>query len=383
VDTSRFKQNRPSGPLTTVPSTTDGYVYQNQFVDWMAHAVPGAKVLYSLDNEPNDWYQTHPEVHPKHLTYAELTNDHIRFAAMIKNTYAALGKPAPLVTAPALDGWQGQEDPDNNDGSSADYQTYGRFVDYWLKRMKSADASAGHRIVDVLDLHWYPQVVPDVYNLTHTSSVVATREQAPRSLWDATYKENSWITNDVLLAPIKLIPRVKAEIAQYDPGIGLGISEWNYGGGQDISGGVTDADTLGIFGKYGLKTATYWPDFEPHEDWAFGAFQVFRNYDGHGAAFGDTSVSATDSDTAYTSVYASEDSKNANRMVIVAINKNTAATSTSIKVSNFAAVGHAAVYRLTSASPHPLAAGTITATGANTFSYTMPAQSVSVLVPGP
>jgi hypothetical protein len=75
----------------------------------------------------NDWPSTHPEVHPAHPTYAEIVADDVAFKKMIKTTYVKLGLAAPLVTGPVLDGFQGQEDPTNNDGSSADIATYGRF----------------------------------------------------------------------------------------------------------------------------------------------------------------------------------------------------------------------------------------------------------------
>jgi O-glycosyl hydrolase len=87
-----------------------------------------------------------------------------------------------------------------------------------------------------------------------------------------------------------------------------------------------------------------------------------------------------------TSVYASIDKSAPGHVVIVAINKNAKATSTNVVMSGTTA-GHAAVYTLTSDSALPQAAAGLTATttttGGATFSYVMPAQSVSVLVPSP
>ena len=62
--TTRFKPEAPTGPLTTTPDPKASTVYQNQFVDWLMHATPKAKVLYELDNEPDLWPSTHAEVHP-------------------------------------------------------------------------------------------------------------------------------------------------------------------------------------------------------------------------------------------------------------------------------------------------------------------------------
>lgn len=374
---TRFRHNHSSGgPLSATPNLADAEVYQNQFVHWLTQAHPSADVRYELDNEPNDWNSTHAEINSTNLTYSQLVARNLEFAAAIKAV-----APTANVGGPVLDGWQGQEDPVNSDGSSVDYQAYGRFLDYYLRQLKTADAAAGHRIIDTLDLHWYPQVTPSLFNTDHSPAVVAAREQAPRSLWDPNYVENSWITAySTGGQAIRLLPRVQGEIASLNPGLGLAISEWNYGGGQDISGGIATADTLGIFGRHGVSSATFWPEFSPNEDWSYGAFAAFRNYDGHGATFGDTAVQVNDSDPVNTSAYASIDSTNPGHTVIVVINKNLSAQPTTIQI-NGSAAGAAAVYALTSASSMPQPANGLSATTPGSFAYTMPAQSVSIIVP--
>ena len=373
---TRFKQNRASGgPLSTTPNTADGFVYQNQFAYRMRNVHPAADLYFQLDNEPNDWATTHAEIFGANFTYQELVDRNLEYASAIK---AAV--PSARVSGPSLDGWQGQEDAVNSDGSSADYQAHGRFLDFYLQRMHAADELAGHRIVDTLDLHWYPQVTPGLFNTGHSPAQVAAREQAPRSLWDPTYVEDSWITQSNGGVPIRLLPRVQQEIATHNPGMGLAISEWNYGGGQDISGGIATADTLGIFGREGVSAATLWPQFSPDEEWTYGAFALFRNYDGAGSAFGDVGVHVSNSDTANTSAYAAKDSTNPDRVTIVAINKNNTATPTTIQLSGRADQS-AVVYTLTSGSSIPQLAAPLAATSPGAFAYAMPAQSVSMIIP--
>ena len=86
--------------------------------------------------------------------------------------------------------------------------------------------------------------------------MVAARLQAPRSLWDATYKEHSWITEDWLNGPVNLLPSLKTRIAHAYPGTKLAFTEYNYGAGHHISGGIAQADVLGIFGRDGVFAAT-------------------------------------------------------------------------------------------------------------------------------
>ena len=82
--------------------------------------------------------------------------------------------------------------------------------------------------------------------------------QAPRSLWDPTYVEKSWITKQSTHGPIRLLPRLQEKIDKHYPGTRLAITEYNYGGGADISGAIAQADVLGIFGREGVFAAALW-----------------------------------------------------------------------------------------------------------------------------
>ena len=106
---------------------------------------------------------------------------------------------------------------------------------------------------------------------------------------------------------------------------------------------------------------------------------MYRNYDGHNGSFGDTSVFAKTSNAADTSVYASLDSSNAKRMVIVAINKTASPVTANVRLSHAPAFDHVHVYQLTGASPTPKAKGSIALSNPAQFSYSMPAYSVSTL----
>jgi hypothetical protein len=374
-----FKVNAPSknAAFTLTPNPTDGKVYQDEFVNWVKQTQTGANVIFQLDNEPDLWSSTHPEVHPNPVSYDELVFRDVAYAKAIKKVW-----PGVKVIGPANYGYWGMVTLQN----APDSGTYGNFLDYYLTQMQAASTSAGERLVDDVDVHWYPEATGGGNRITDQASgdsaaEQAAREQAPRSLWDPTYVEDSWITNDVLHGPISLIPWIQGKIANDDPGTGLSISEWDYGGGNEISGAIADADVLGIFGQQGLDAAAYWPLFS-NETFSMAAFEAFRNYDGNGACFGDTSVLASSSDVATSTVYASMDSANHNHVVIVAINKATTAKKAAIKITAETTFSSAKVYTVTSAQAAPVAAAGITTSARNAFLYTMPAQSISVIVPG-
>ena len=122
--------------------------------------------------------------------------------------------------------------------------------------------------------------------------------------------------------------------------------------GSPISGGIATADVLGIFGRYGVHAAALWP-LNANESYSYGAFAVYRNYNGHGAGFGDTEVRASTSAPGETSVYGSIDRADPSHVVIVVINKNLGADLATLKVVGGPSFKRAAVYTLTSAGSTP------------------------------
>jgi hypothetical protein len=375
---TRFKIDEPTDPdpLSTTPDKTDDYVYQNQFVYWLQHAAPTAQIMFSLDNEPDLWDSTHAEIHPSATTYAELWSKDLEYATAVKGVW-----PSAPVTGPVSYGWEGYETLQNAPDSAKD----GNFLDWWLHQVHVADAAAGYDVINDLDLHWYPEATdPSGTRITGTDTTpaeVVAREQAPRSLWDKSYVEDSWITEDSLNGKgIDLIPRLDGQIAAHNSGMNLDFTEWNYGGGQDISGGIATADVLGIFGRYGVHAAAMWP-LNANESYTYGAFEMYRNYDGKGGSFGDTEVKATTTNEVETSVYASIDESDPDHVVLVAINKSLAPMTATIDLDSSASFGAAKTYTLTSAAATPEPGAGLEPIGSDVYTYTMPAQSVSVIVP--
>ena len=141
------------------------------------------------------------------------------------------------------------------------------------------------RLVDDLDLHWYPEATGGGVRITGTdtsAAVVAAREQAPRSLWDPTYVESSWISNDYGYGAIRLIPRMQGPHRRPLPGHRPRLHRVELRRAAATSAARSPAaDVLGIFGREGVDLATYWP-LQSDESFAYGAFAAFRNYDGAG-----------------------------------------------------------------------------------------------------
>jgi hypothetical protein len=364
------------------PITTDAVVYEDELVAWIESQFPAARtdpertIFYSLDNEPDAWASTHKEVQKTPLTYAELTKKNAEMATMIKRV-----APGAAVFGFVSYGFNGyvnlQSAPDAN----------GRdFTEYYLDQMKAAEtANGGVRVVDALDLHYYPEATGDGQRITlnqtatQSAGLVGARLQAPRSLWDASYVETSWITSYLNNKGLALIPRMTAKIAQHYPGTRLAFSEYDFGGGDHVSGGIAQADALGIFGRDGVFAAMHWPLDANHLSFTYGGFAMFRNYDGKSSAFGDVSVSAQTSDAARTSVYASTDAKVPGRMVLVALNKTSGPLKASVKITFGSKLTRASAYELTGASSTPRAVATPPTPTCQAFVVTLPAMSVTTI----
>jgi len=305
------------------PDKSDDHVYMDEFINYMVNRYGDASSengvrWYSLDNEPGLWSHTHPRIHAAPVGVVELVERSIELALAVKAV-----DPNAKIVGPALYGFGAYE----NLQGAPDWQSekIGRwFIDYFLDKMRQAEQDYGKRLLDVLDVHWYPEAMGDnrivFSDSPGTEKDILARLQAPRSLWDATYIENSWIgewKSDFL----PIIPNIQASIDQYYPGTQLGITEYNYGGANSISGGIAQADVLGIFGTNEIHLASLWKMQEANR-FVSWAFDLYRNYDGQGSSFGNTSVQTNHEEAESFSVYASIHDQSDEQLHLMAINKN-------------------------------------------------------------
>ena len=399
-DASHFKPVAPKkgSAFTTNPSASAPTVYMDEFV-WaldqyysgkaiFGSAPVGKPVFLQLDNEPELWNQTHLEIQgPNPIVAGPFITKSTTLAQALKAQF-----PTATVFGPSHYGFQGIFDWNSDPTISATPTGNDWFADQYIAAVKSASATAGHQLVDVYDFHWYPEATDSsgtrityLIGPTLTADQVQAIVQSPRSLWDTTYIENSWIPGVLGGAPIYILGRLKAKIAAAGSPMGLSITEYNNGGSGHIAGTIAQADNLGIFGVQGLFAATFW-ELYTTEPYTLGGFTAFRNFDGKGSNFGDTSVQAVSSAIANVSAYVSTDSTRAGRVVIVAINRSTTAQGTTIAGQTLSGTAH--LYQITAASAatqvaastpiQPVSAGTQPASG-STLTVTLPALSVTTI----
>ncbi|HTY21322.1 MAG TPA: glycoside hydrolase family 44 protein, partial [Geobacteraceae bacterium] len=366
------------------PTDTSSAINPAFVTSWLNHltgkygtATNGGVAYYDLDNEPMLWNSTHRDVHPQATTYDELRDRTYQYAAAVKTA-----DPSAKTLGPVLWGWCAYfYSALDGCGVGNDYRSHGNtpFVPWYLQQMKAYEQQHGVRILDYLDLHDYPQADGVALSSAGNSSTQELRLRSTRSLWDPSYIDESWISET---APggvaMQLIPRMKDWVNTSYPGTRLAITEYNWGGLESVNGALAQADVLGIFGREGLDLATLWGPPTVTQPGAF-AFRIYRNYDGAGHGFGDTSVLATSADQDKLAVYAARRSAD-NVLTIVVINKTSSVLTSVVNIAGISTQSTASVYRFSQANLKAiehLADLTVTASGLNA---TFPGNSITLYV---
>jgi fibronectin type 3 domain-containing protein len=400
-DLTRFKQlvdqksTVSSAPFTITPPSTDANVFMDEFV-WALDqkfsgmgifgANPTHPTFVSLDNEPELWNSTHLEVQgPSPVKSDAYIAKTITITKALKNQF-----PDMVIFGPVHYGFQGIY---NWQGElSATPSGANWFPDKYLTALSTASATFGKPLVDVYDFHWYAEEYDangnrsiDLNGTTLTDAQVQLIVQSPRNLWDPTFTDstnsNPWIHQELGNTPIALLPRLQAKINAEFPGMKISLTEYENGGWNHIAGTIAQADNLGIFGSQGVFAANFWPPNGTYS-YALAGFRAFRDFDGAGTNFGDTSLLATSSNVPNVVVYASSDSSTAGRFVFVAINRSTSSQVTAISGQSLS--GTAKLYQMTAASAQgqnpvePVSVGTMPVSGSS-FTITLPALSVTTI----
>jgi len=366
--------NDPNDANVSSNSTFQQGWVQHLVSRWGTNASGGLR-YYILDNEPSLWQSTHRDVRPVGATMDEIKSRMVDFATKIKAV-----DPSALVVGPEEWGWSGyfysgydqqwgsthgwSALPDRNNHGGADYLTW------LLGQIRQGSTSAGRRLLDVFTVHYYPQggeFSDDVSN-----AMQLRRNRSTRSLWDATYIDETWINDRV-----QLIPRLKNWVSTSYPGTLVGITEYNWGAENHINGATTQADVLGIFGREGLDMGARWTTPAASTP-TYKAMKMYRNYDGNKSTFGDTSVSAVAPNPDAVSAFAGVRSVDG-ALTVMVINKqlSTPATTT-VNLSSFAHRGVTQAWQLTSANAVARLAD-LPVSGTS-FVATLPAQSVTLFV---
>ena len=353
---------------------------------WVAHfrqrfggAANGGVKYYILDNEYSIWHSTHRDVWPTGATMERARDSMVAYSGTIK----ALDAEA-LVVGPEEWGWSGyifsgydqQYGSQHGWGFLPDRAAHGGmdYLPWLLQELKTRSEIDQRRVIDVFTVHYYPQggefwPAGDV-----STAMQLRRNRSTRSLWDPAYTDETWINDEV-----QLIPRLRNWAnAYYYPGTPVGITEYNWGAENHVNGATAQADIYGIFGREGLDIGARWTTPATTTP-TYKAMKMYRNYDGNGSTFGDTSVRALSTANADNlSVFAAERSSDGALTVMVIAKVLSGPTAVTVNLANLAPGSAAERWQLTSSNS--ITRPTDVAVSGQSLSASVPAQSVTLFV---
>ncbi|HRJ69184.1 MAG TPA: glycoside hydrolase family 44 protein, partial [Beijerinckiaceae bacterium] len=270
---------------------------------------------YALDNEPGIWFQTHPRLMPRRITIRAFIERSVAAARVIKSL-----DPRARVFGPGS--WGATEMVSFQDAPDwPEYRRQGSFLAAYLAAFRAASEDAGLRLLDVLDVHWYPFSRHGNLFRTENAALDAALLDAPRGLTEAGYREDSWVADALRVAApdrpgLPILPSLRRLIDRRFPGTDLAITEFNYGGAGRLAAGLALADVLGRYGAANVAYATHWGSLD---GWLKEAYRLFRMPDASGRRFGGRHL-PVQGQTPELDVHAAADE---GAVQLIAINKRT------------------------------------------------------------
>jgi hypothetical protein len=276
-----------------------------------------------LDNEPMLWHETHRDVRPKPLGYDELWDRTVQYAEAIRKA-----DPQAKIAGFCSWGWtdlfySAADEGGDKYRTRPDSKAHGEtpLAEWFIQKCGEYKRQHLKPLIDVFDFHWYPQAQFDgrtPYLGTGTDPKFnRLRLRTTRDLWDPDYVQESWVRNTREGKSTMLLRRVRAWIEKHNPDMKVCVGEYNFGGGDNITGALAQADVFGILARERGDLAFIWTRPEGTQELAW---ELFRNYDGRGGRFGDRLLPA-ESSHANLAVYAAKHTKDGATTVVI-VNKD-------------------------------------------------------------
>ena len=323
---------------------------------------------WSMDNEMEIWSGTHSDL-PLTVTQQFLVERYLDVAKKAKKAWKDIKLTGPV----AANEWQWcGVDSDPNAAEERNYC----WLEYFIKKVAEAQKASGVKLLDVLDIHWYP-----------TEKTYEDRINWHRVFFDMTYvypgangikKVNGGWDNSIVKEFIfkRLNDWMNAYFGK-NHGIGLGLTETDLTTDDAMLTALIYASFLGTFMDNGVELFTPW-------SWGDGMDEVAHLFIRYGHEFRVASTSSNDSlVSAYSSVTESQDS-----MTIILVNRSEKMSQTvNLYVENFEALPQAQTLTLSDLSgetfvshtENALRHGTAVASDAK-FSLELPAKSITALL---
>lgn len=283
------------------------------------------KIRYwNMDNEPEIWGSSHDDVMPAQLPAEDFMQRYFTVAKKARTYYPAIKLVGPVVA----NEWQWYNW--NNKPIVANGRNY-PWLEFFIKRIAEEQKATGIRLLDVLDIHFYPETAVSE-EIVQLHRVFFDRNYVYPGANGVKNVNGSWDTSQ---NKEYILARVNDWLDKYlgaNHGVTLGVTEIGIQGTDPNVTAVWYASTMGEFMKNGVEIFTPW-------SWKTGmweALHLFSRYNKtisvKGASSHETLVSA------YPNINAAQDS-----MTVVLVNRSiNASQSTILRFDNFVLNGQEA-----------------------------------------
>lgn len=328
---------------------------------------------WSMDNEPDIWNSTHDDVMPVQPTAEAFMQLYFAVAKKARARFPGIKLAGPV---PASE-WQWYA-WNNAKITGADGHQY-TWLEFFIKRIAEEEAASGVRLLDVIDIHSYPNetAAGDILNLhriyfdsTYAYPGANGVKTTAASGWD-----NS-ITNE------NVFGRCSQWLNQYmgpAHGVTFAVSEYGF---TNIDANITSVSygsVLGTFADHGVDYFSPWY-------WYPGMWETMHLFSRYGKTTRIASLSSRDSIvSAYSSLNAASDS-----MTVIIVNRAQSGTETvNLSISNFSIPDGSYATRQLHALPagetfvsetgNALSSGSVNVAG-NALTVTVPALSTTAVL---
>lgn len=278
-----------------------------------------SRILYwNMDNEPEIWSGTHDDVMPTQLPAEDFIQRYVATAKKARELFPEIKLMGPV---PANE-WQWYV----YDGKKINYQGVNYvWLEYFIKRVAEEQKSSGVRLLDVLDIHFYP-------GETKAEDIV----QLHRVYFDRNYnypgangvKKSGASEWDNTITKEYIFERCKDWLNQYfgeNHGVTFGVTETGIKVVNPSVTAVWYASTIGEFAKQNVEIFTPW-------SWETGMWETLHLFSRYGK---ENYVSGVSSNETLVSAYPSLSNTN-DSLSIFLVNRSVDKSQTvTVQLSNY------------------------------------------------
>jgi hypothetical protein len=280
---------------------------------------------WSMDNEPEVWANEHDDIASSAITAEVYMQKYFAVAKAVRAKFPGIKLLGPVST----NEWQWYNWNNTKVIDPTDGQEY-PWMQYFIKRIAEEEAATGIRLLDVLDIHFYPGTQDDPTTTLQLHRLwFDTLYSYPKANGVRVTSSTGW---DINITQEYFYERCNRWLTQYkgpSHGVTFSMSECgsiaNQGSEDPNMIACWYASQLGVFANNGVELFTPW-------DWYEGQWEVlhlFSNY------FGNTSIKTSSTNDSIVSGYSSL-TQNGDSLVIAIVNRSqNNAQNVTVDIKNF------------------------------------------------